>query len=125
MRQPPAAFIAQVHRIVASIPAGRVLTYGRVADWIAPPHGVDPAGYHRIKARWVGQALAACSEDLPWHRVVNAQGRISLRPGDGQALQRTLLQAEGVILSDDDRIDLGRYLWQPSEAWRSDLGGLA
>jgi methylated-DNA-protein-cysteine methyltransferase-like protein len=122
MRRPPALFVARVHQIVAAIPPGRLLTYGRIAEWIPPPPGVDPAGYHRIKARWAGQALAACPDDLPWHRVVNAQGRISARPGEGEKLQRTLLQAEGVILSDSNRIDLGQYLWHPPEAWWSDLG---
>jgi methylated-DNA-protein-cysteine methyltransferase related protein len=116
VRRPPAAFISQVHRIVAAIPSGRVFTYGRIAGLIPPPAGVDPAGYERIKARWAGQALAACPDDLPWHRVVNAQGRISRHSGDGPDLQRNLLQAEGVILA-DGAIELGRYLWQPPDEW--------
>ena len=124
MRRPPASFLTQVYQIVAAIPPGRVLTYGRIAGLIPPPAGVDPAGYDRIKARWAGQALASCPDELPWHRVVNAQGRISLRSGEGPDVQRTLLQAEGVILSSEDVIELDRYLWQPPDVWPTAQGWL-
>lgn len=51
------------------------------------------------------------AHDLPWHRVVNAQGRIGLPPGRGHELQRAKLESEGIEFDGDDRIELKRYLW--------------
>ena len=58
--------------------------------------------------------MAALPEDsgIPWHRIINSQGRISLRTGsEGHHLQRILLEAEGIVFSADDRIDLVEYRW--------------
>lgn len=52
-------------------------------------------------------------EGLPWHRVVNREGRIALKPGQGYEEQRRLLELEGIELDHRDRIDLGRFLWRP------------
>lgn len=50
--------------------------------------------------------------DVPWHRIINGQGRISLRTSsEGHHLQRILLEAEGIVFSADDRIDLAQYRW--------------
>jgi methylated-DNA-protein-cysteine methyltransferase-like protein len=65
-----------------------------------------------VRARWVGYALAQCPEDLPWQRVVNAQGGISPRLGHGPHVQKLLLRREGVHLGRDGRIVLARYLWR-------------
>ncbi len=113
----PARFPEQVYAIVRVIPPGRVMTYGRIAGLIPPPGDVDVAGYERVRARWVGYALAACSDDIPWHRVVNAQGRISPRPGLGPHEQRALLGDEGVKFSENGNLDLGRYGWEPDATW--------
>lgn len=96
---------ARIHAVVLRIPPGCVATYGQVAA---------EAGFAR-RARLAGQALAATPPglDLPWHRVVNAQGRISLPPGSpGHREQARRLQAEGVRFR-GARIDLERFGWRP------------
>jgi methylated-DNA-protein-cysteine methyltransferase-like protein len=50
--------------------------------------------------------------DLPWHRVVNSKGKISLKPSNGYALQKALLESEGIKFSSSQTIDLSVYLWQ-------------
>ena len=111
------AFAAKVYAIVRAIPAGRVMTYGGIAGLIPPPAGINWTGYARVRARWVGYAMAACPDDVPWQRVVNAQGRISPRPGFSPALQRTLLKKEGVRFDRSGRLDLNVLEWKPSERW--------
>jgi methylated-DNA-protein-cysteine methyltransferase-like protein len=106
-----------VFEIVRAIPRGRVMTYGGIAECIPPPKGMDWPAYARIRARWVGYALASCPDDLPWQRVVNAQGRISPRPGHGPYIQQDLLAEEGVTFQKSGRIDLERYLWRPDPEW--------
>ena len=113
----PAEFNAQVWEIVRLIPPGHVYTYGQVAALIPPP-GIPEKDYRAWGARWVGGAMAACPEGVPWQRVVNAQGKISLRPGGGGVRQRQLLEAEGVVFDSRERIDLDRFGWNgPSEEW--------
>lgn len=93
-------FHTRVFDIVRRIPKGRVTTYGRIAAMLGHP-GV---------ARHVGNALAACGHreiPVPWHRVVNASGKIST---DGDE-QRTLLRAEGVQFGPSGAIALAKYLW--------------
>jgi methylated-DNA-protein-cysteine methyltransferase-like protein len=97
----------RIYRIVRQIPRGRVATYGQVAE-LAGLEG---------HARQVGYALHALPDgiDLPWHRVVNAQGEISERTrGDSHELQRALLEAEGVEFDSRGRIDLRKYRWKDS-----------
>jgi len=93
-------------RTVCRIPPGSVATYGQVAR---------EAGLGR-RARLVGQALRHLPEgtDVPWHRVVNARGCISLPPGsDSGRIQRARLEEEGVLF-EQGQIDLQRFGWQPS-----------
>jgi methylated-DNA-protein-cysteine methyltransferase related protein len=118
---PPARaeFNRQVWEIVRQVPAGKVTTYGFIAGLLPPPGGMDPGDYRAWGARWVGSAMAACPPDVPWQRVVNAQGKISLRPAGGGLDQRELLEAEGVEFSGADKIDLKHYAWQgPEETWQ-------
>ncbi|MCB9666254.1 MAG: MGMT family protein [Alphaproteobacteria bacterium] len=98
-------FHAEVYAIVREIPFGRVATYGDVASALGAPS----------VARQVGWALAALREDdVPWHRVVNAQGRISARGDLARAtLQRTLLEAEGVVFDALGCIAMSRYRSRP------------
>lgn len=119
MRTPrlPPRFLNQVYRVVRAIPPGRVMTYGWIAALVPPPAGTDVHGYERVRARWVGYAMAACPEDVPWQRVVNASGRISPRPDEGPELQRLLLLDEGVVFEDGDHIDLSRFGWEPPAEW--------
>lgn len=92
--------------IVQSIPAGRVATYGQIADLAGLPG----------RARLVGTALKKLPEDsaVPWHRVVNAGGRISRR-GDGESVteQELLLTDEGVTIDARGRIRLSAFRWCP------------
>ncbi len=95
-----------VYRVVCRIPAGQVATYGQVAALSGMPRA----------ARQVGWALSALREedDVPWHRVINAQGEISPRGGPEIVdLQRSLLESEGVIFNPRGRIDLERFAWAP------------
>jgi methylated-DNA-protein-cysteine methyltransferase-like protein len=94
----------RVWAVVHRIPRGRVATYKQVAQHAALP---GPTG-----ARQVGYALAALAEGsrIPWHRVVNAAGRVS--PRESSALQRELLEAEGVCFDLDGVVDLERYGWR-------------
>jgi methylated-DNA-protein-cysteine methyltransferase-like protein len=55
--------------------------------------------------------MAACPADVPWQRVINSQGKVSLRQGGGGERQRELLESEGVAFNDKDRIDLKVFLW--------------
>ena len=102
---------ARIHAVVRCIPRGRVATYGQVAR-------IAGLGSH---ARLVGYAMAALPDgtDVPWHRVVNAQGRVSPRRAPGwDRLQRALLEREGVRFDAGGRIDLERRGWRPATAAR-------
>jgi methylated-DNA-protein-cysteine methyltransferase-like protein len=104
------AFNQQVWALVRQVPAGKVCTYGQIANLIPPPLGMDPKSYHAFAPRWVGGAMAACPQDVPWQRVINSQGMVSLGR-QGGAVQRELLEAEGVEFDDRSRVDLRRYGW--------------
>ena len=105
------AFNLAVWEIVKKIPRGRITTYGRVAGMIPIPEDVSADEYKSVGARWVGGAMAACPDDVPWQRVINAQGKISERRGGGALLQRQLLEEEGVEFDEHDRVDLEKYGW--------------
>ena len=106
----PVIFNALVWEIVRQIPPGKVATYGQIAAMVPPPEGMTTWDYRAFGARWVGGAMAACPEDVPWHRVINAQGKISLRRGAEE--QRDRLEAEGVEFDERGRVDLRRYRWE-------------
>lgn len=95
--------------MVKRIPAGFVATYGQVARLAGLP------GH----ARQVGYALSALADKsaLPWHRVVNAQGRISPRSGGspGDMIQRLRLEDEGIRFDEQGRIPLQRFQWWPQD----------
>jgi methylated-DNA-protein-cysteine methyltransferase-like protein len=106
----PQAYYAQVWDLVRLIPYGRVATYGQIAKMLPPPMGVEIEAYAAFAPRWVGGAMAACPDDVPWQRVINSQGKISPRPG-GADRQRLLLEGEGVQFDAKDRVDLKKYGW--------------
>ena len=119
----PSAFYHVVWEIVRQIPSGAVATYGQIAGMIPPPEGNDAKDYERLAPRWVGDAMNAVSgvdeKTVPWHRVINAKGGISL-PEDSvaAALQRARLRAEGVMPDDYERVDLDQFGWEgPDPAW--------
>ena len=101
-----AHFRERVYEAVKSVPAGWVTTYGDVAAAAGSPRA----------ARQVGFALSGLSSDeakqIPWHRVINAQGRISLRGDQTRGpLQKRRLQDEGIEFSASGRTDLSRFRW--------------
>ena len=96
---------ARIYAVVRRVPRGRVVTYGQVAT-IAGLEG---------RARQVGYALHAmpAGSDVPWHRVINAQGRVSARAEDGfEHIQMQLLEAEGVVFH-RGRASLEKFRWEP------------
>lgn len=96
-------FFEQVYILVRRVPPGRVASYGQIARLLDQPHA----------ARTVGWALGGLpgGHDVPWHRVINAVGRISLPDPAGAAEQRRRLEAEGVVFDSTGRIDLERFGW--------------
>ena len=90
----PQAYHEQVWNLVRQIPAGKVATYGQIAKLLPPPNGVEIETYAAFAPRWVGGAMAACPDDVPWQRVINSQGKISERAGAEK--QRQLLETEGI-----------------------------
>jgi methylated-DNA-protein-cysteine methyltransferase-like protein len=94
-----------IYATVRQIPKGRVATYGQVAELSGLPR----------QARLVGYAMHALPQrsSVPWHRVVNAQGKISFRfAADAAAIQKQRLQREGVRINDRGVIDMNQYRWQ-------------
>ena len=76
--------------------------------------------YLRLAPRWVGSALKRCPAGVPWQRVLNAQGRISLPGASGQE-QRQLLEAEGVVFDAAGRVDFAAVGWSgPEWEWRAE-----
>ncbi len=102
-------FYQQVWDVVRQVPPGKVVTYGQIAAVINAPSGMHIKDYLAFGARWVGGAMAACPADVPWQRVINAQGKISLRQNSDE--QRQLLEAEGVIFDEHERVDLKVFGW--------------
>lgn len=97
------------YAVVKRIPKGKVATYGQIAALAGMPRCARQAGY----------ALAGTPVDvkIPWHRVINAQGRISLRlrhwDSGSDDLQKILLEAEGVVFDSTGKVNLKRFQWQP------------
>jgi len=118
-----ADFHNKVWEIARQIPPGKVATYGQIAGLIPPPGSMDPKDYRAWSSIWVGGAMAACPDNVPWQRVINSQGKISLRPGGGALRQRSLLEAEGIVFDERERVSLKKYGWDgPSQAWLRENG---
>jgi methylated-DNA-protein-cysteine methyltransferase-like protein len=103
-------FYEQVYAVVRRVPRGKITTYGRVAEMLGRPRAARAVGYalNGLKDK-KGQAEY---DDVPWQRVINSQGRISIVNREhGAEQQADLLRLEGVRVSSDLRIDLNRYLW--------------
>ena len=98
-------FYECVYALVRQVPPGKVVTYGQVAALVGNPRA----------ARAVGYALRflPAGTDVPWHRVINHRGHISLRtPPESPLVQRLLLEEEGVVFDTEGRVDLAVYRWQ-------------
>lgn len=105
-------FFEQVYVVVKQIPRGRVSSYGQIAALLGHPRA----------ARTVGWALSGLSdeqaEQVPWQRVINSAGRISISRIDISAeLQRQLLEAEGIEFGPDERVDWSRFGWAGLSPW--------
>lgn len=104
----------RIYEVVRQVPRGCVASYGQIAEIVGP--GCD--------ARTVGYAMAGTPEasDIPWQRIVNREGKISL-PGPGGQIQRMRLEAEGVVFDARNRIDMARFGWAgPDPAWAAEHG---
>jgi methylated-DNA-protein-cysteine methyltransferase related protein len=109
LSDPQEPLYAAIYARVKQIPVGQVATYGQIAESLGL--------YGR--ARQVGYALfqVAPDSDIPWHRVVNAQGKISrspMRQGNDD-LQRILLEREGIAFDTEEKLNLSRYRWSPAD----------
>jgi methylated-DNA-protein-cysteine methyltransferase-like protein len=97
----------RVFRIVRTIPRGRVMTYGQIAEILG--EGYTP--------RTVGFVMHSSNDQTPWHRVINAQGGCSTRglvlPHDKQ---QRMLEAEGISFDKRGRCTLQEYLWIPAQS---------
>lgn len=106
---PPSDLYRRIWAVAARIPRGRVATYGQLIALAGRPGQPRLAGYalHRLPE----------GSTVPWHRVINATGRISMRsgifPGGEESLQTVLLRKEGIRFDAQGRIDLPRYQWEP------------
>ena len=96
-------FFELVYGIVAKIPYGRVVSYGQIARMLGSPRA----------ARTVGWALSVCPDDLPWQRVVKADGDIA--GGGFGELRHTMLLEEGVEFLPDGRVDMDACAWDGGE----------
>jgi len=97
-------FTRDVIKIIKNIPSGKVLTYGRIAKLAGNPQA----------ARQVSWLLHSSTKkyNLPWHRVINSLGKISMKSLDDREYQKRLLEKEGVAFRDNYKIDLKKFLWE-------------
>jgi methylated-DNA-protein-cysteine methyltransferase-like protein len=96
----------RIYAVVQHIPAGKVATYGQIAR-------LAEIGGHARQVGYAMHALSAASH-VPWHRVVNAKGEVSIRFDPFAAeVQKQLLAAEGIVFEKNSKINLHRYGWQP------------
>ncbi|MBD0382621.1 MGMT family protein [Paenibacillus sedimenti] len=102
------SFTERVIAIIRTIPEGKVMTYGQIARQAGSPRG----------ARQVVRILHAMSKkyNLPWHRVINSKGEISLQEDEAFQMQSFLLQAEGVEVTNDRHICLEQFQFHGNES---------
>jgi methylated-DNA-protein-cysteine methyltransferase-like protein len=106
MQRVDAEFKNRVYALVGRIPSGRVMTYGQIAALCGNP----------LAAWEVGQIAHTGPEDLPWQRVVNKQGGLAIGwPYGGREGHKAVLEAEGVEVSEEYRVNVSQLLWSPSD----------
>jgi methylated-DNA-protein-cysteine methyltransferase-like protein len=104
----------RIWQVITMIPPGKVATYGDIAR-----HAVLEKAAGRV-----GRALRQLPRDttIPWHRVLNSQGKISLPPGSAsQHTQRERLESEGIVFRGAINLDLKKYRWVPGESGKKPL----
>ncbi|MGC9321620.1 MAG: MGMT family protein [Kosmotogaceae bacterium] len=93
---------SRIYDMVRRIPSGRVATYGQIASLVGG-----------CSARMVGYAMAGVSDEtIPWQRVINARGRISIRDPNGYSLQKAILEREGIDFDESDSVDISVFGWE-------------
>lgn len=102
-------FYGKVYDIVKQIPFGKVTSYGHIALLIGKPNA----------ARAVGYALKAIplelKDEIPWHRVINSKGEISIKNKPGaDILQKKNLEEEGIVFENGSKVDLNKFGWFPN-----------
>jgi len=108
----PSNFYEQVYRVVQRIPAGKVTSYGRIAQMLGRSQAARAVGYALSALKQPDSGSPYRSDTVPWQRVVNSQGRISIKHREQTAnRQAEILRAEGVAVDEHLRIDLDVYLW--------------
>jgi methylated-DNA-protein-cysteine methyltransferase-like protein len=100
------SFTQRVKDIIKKIPRGKVATYGQIAALAGNPRAT------RLVV-WILNSSSR-KDKLPWHRVINSKGQISLKPNYGYEIQKELLRKEGVKFDENEKIDFDRYLWSQS-----------
>ncbi len=103
------SFFEAVKEIIKNIPPSHVATYGQIAALAG-----DPRGARGVV--WVLHTYSS-TENLPWHRVVNSKGGISLGHGSGYEVQKALLEKEGVTFDKNDIINLKKHQWNPHQSY--------
>ncbi|MEM7348709.1 MAG: MGMT family protein [Chloroflexota bacterium] len=105
------SYFEQVYAVVRLIPKGKVTSYGRIAQMLGRPRGARAVGYALN-----GLKGSAEHADVPWWRVVNAAGKISIGNREATAnRQAIILRAEGIDVSDDLTISLKKHLWEGAD----------
>lgn len=96
-------FTEKIIWYIQNIPRGKVLTYGGVAALAGNPGA----------ARQVSWVLRSYTEklSLPWFRVINSTGGISIKNIQGYTLQKTLLEKDGIVFNEKEKVDLKAYMW--------------
>ena len=95
----------KIYALAREIPSGKVTTYGQLGAMVG-----------LTDMRHVGDAMNACPSDVPWQRVINSRGTISIGGATGNK-QRTLLEAEGVVFDENGRVDFAVVGWVPDAEW--------
>ena len=97
-------FFQKVYDVARQIPYGKVTSYGAIAEFLAS----------RGSARMVGWAMNNCPDDVPAHRVVNRMGVLTGKHHfDGTNLMQQLLESEGIVVEDNQVVNLGKHFWKP------------
>lgn len=106
-------FYQQVYQVIQQIPPGKVTSYGRIALMLGHPNAARAVGYALSSLKAANTPDTYTSATVPWQRVVNSQGRISIHHHEQTAQkQAQMLRQEGVAVDEHGRIDLDIYLWE-------------
>ncbi|HOI63117.1 MAG TPA: MGMT family protein [Mesotoga sp.] len=107
MEEKETSIYRRIYETVKMIPSGKVATYGQIARIVGS-----------CTAIMVGYAMAGVSDpEVPWQRVINSKGKISIRDHAGYSLQKAILEREGIEFDESDTVDLSVYGWRGPELY--------